>query len=111
MKAIKNTKTITRIYAVLNKDWTYNAIGGEHTFEKGHRFDTGRKGNGVYINLQGELILPHWYGYGSSEVLTPDMIDIFEETETVTTIAKITATRVKVEGGRYVAVKKTAKKG
>lgn len=102
-------KTVTRIYAVLNTDWTYRSYGGRETIPMGERFDTGRKGNGKYIDLQGNLVLPHWFGYGQAEVIPADKIDLYEETDTTTVVVKTTARRMKVEGGKYVPVK-TAKK-
>jgi len=100
-----NEKKSTKIIAVLNKDWHYEAHNGHNVVKKGTRFERTRD---HYINKKGDLILDHWVQYGDASLIPAADIDIFlEETVTVTT-KTVTKKLAKVEGKYIVPVDEAA---
>lgn len=100
-----NEKKSTKVIAVLNKDWHYEAHNGDNVVKKGTRFERTRD---HYINKTGDLVLEHWLQYGDASVVSAADIDIFlEETVTVTT-KRVTAVPAKVAGKYIVPVDEAA---
>lgn len=67
-----------RTYVTFAKPWTYTAVGGTFTIAAGRRIKIDGYYN--YITREGDVVLEHWYGYGSSALIPKEYFKSTEPT-------------------------------